>query len=125
MNKWASISPLTFVLIYLATAILPTQVRAQIPRPDWSPAPLLSDLLDLQTSIDPAALVDNPLPDGLSLQALGDLLKGLASQKKSITRGAQEIAIFRQAAPAVVLLRTKEASGSGVVLQNGLILTNR
>jgi S1-C subfamily serine protease len=40
-------------------------------------------------------------------------------------RGAQDVAIFRQAAPAVVLLKTKEGSGSGVVLQNGSVLTNR
>jgi len=40
-------------------------------------------------------------------------------------RGAQEIAIYRQAAPAVVLLKTAKASGSGVVLQGGVIVTNR
>ena len=125
MGKWTLLAPFTFVLVYLATAIPPTLVRAQIPPPDWSSAPVPSDLLDLQTSIDPAALADNPLPDGLSFQALGDVLKGLASQRKGVTRGAREIAIFRDAAPAVVLLRTKEGSGSGVVLQDGLILTNR
>jgi hypothetical protein len=37
---------------------------------------------------------------------------------------AQEIAAYRQAALAVVLPKTQEGSGSGVVLQNGLILTN-
>ena len=40
-------------------------------------------------------------------------------------RGPQEIGIYRRAAPAVVLLKTKEASGSGVVLDSGEILTNR
>jgi S1-C subfamily serine protease len=40
-------------------------------------------------------------------------------------RGAREVAIFRQAAPAVVLLKTKDGSGSGVILENGSVLTNR
>jgi S1-C subfamily serine protease len=40
-------------------------------------------------------------------------------------RGVQEIALYKQASPAVVLLKTKEGSGSGVVLQSGQILTNR
>jgi hypothetical protein len=47
------------------------------------------------------------------------------TREKLVTRGAREIAIFRQAAPAVVLIKTKEASGSGIILQNGLVVTNR
>jgi hypothetical protein len=35
------------------------------------------------------------------------------------------VKIYREAAPAVVLLVTKDASGSGVVLQSGMIITNR
>lgn len=66
----------------------------------------------------------NPLPDGASFEVLGRILKELARQPANM-RGAQEIAIYRQAAPAVVLLKTKEGSGSGVVLQNGQIVTNR
>jgi S1-C subfamily serine protease len=44
---------------------------------------------------------------------------------KSDTRGAREVAVFRKAAPAVVLIKTKEGLGSGIILKSGLILTNR
>ena len=66
----------------------------------------------------------NPLPEGASFEGMARVLKEFA-QSPANRRGAQEIAIYRQAAPGVVLLKTKEGSGSGVVLQNGLILTNR
>jgi S1-C subfamily serine protease len=66
----------------------------------------------------------SPFPDGTSFQELGKVLRAFG-QSPAAMRGAQEIAAYRQAAPAVVLLKTKEGSGSGVVLQNGLILTNR
>jgi S1-C subfamily serine protease len=127
MRKCTSIMLFTvpFVAICVATSIPTTKVYAQKSDLEWSSAPVPSDLIDYQSSMAPAALADSPLPEGLSFQLLGDVLKGLTGQEKAVTRGAQEIAIFRQAAPAVVLLRTTEASGSGVVLQNGLILTNR
>jgi hypothetical protein len=77
-------------------------------------------------SVKAGATADkSPLPEGMSLQALGDLPNALATQNTSVMRGAQDISVFRQASPAVVLLKTKKASGSGVILQNGLILTNR
>jgi S1-C subfamily serine protease len=66
----------------------------------------------------------SPIPGGASFDDFGRVLKEFARASAN-RRGAQEIAIYRQAAPAVVLLRTKEGSGSGIVLQNGLILTNR
>jgi S1-C subfamily serine protease len=68
--------------------------------------------------------ISSPLPEGASFQELGSVLK-VFSQPSTAMRGAQEIAAYRQAAPAVVLLKTKEGSGSGIVLQNGFILTNR
>jgi S1-C subfamily serine protease len=40
------------------------------------------------------------------------------------TRGAQDIALFRQAAPSVVLILAKDTLGSGSLLQNNVILTN-
>src|SRR4051794_684410 len=73
---------------------------------------------------DQAALDASPLPDGISFQAFGEMMITLA-QTPAPMRGAQEIAVYRQAAPAVVLLQTKKGSGSGVVLQNGQIVTNR
>ena len=67
----------------------------------------------------------NPVPEGMSLDGMGQLIKGLAGQSKLAARGAQEISVFRQAAPAVVLILTKHGLGSGVVLENGSIVTNR
>src|SRR4051812_12347310 len=75
-------------------------------------------------STDQTALSESPLPDGISFQDLGDMIGALAHAPVP-TRGAQEIAAYRQASPAVVLLKTKEGLGSGVVLQNGQIITNR
>jgi len=61
----------------------------------------------------------------MSFDTLAELLKALIIPEKSTMRGAREIAVFRQAAPAVVLIKTNEGSGSGIILQNGSILTNR
>jgi S1-C subfamily serine protease len=85
--------------------------------------PAMGESVTLGTGED--SFPGNPLPIGMSLASLGDLVKGLIDGQKATMRGPREIAIFRQAAPAVVLLKTREASGSGVVLQSGLILTNR
>ena len=49
----------------------------------------------------------------------------MAAPNKMVFRGAQETAVYRNAAPAVVLLKTNDGFGSGVILENGLILTNR
>ena len=40
------------------------------------------------------------------------------------TRSAQDVTLFRQAAPSVVLIRTKDATGSGSLLQGNVILTS-
>jgi S1-C subfamily serine protease len=66
----------------------------------------------------------NPLAEGTSFDELGKVLREFA-QTTSNRRGAQEIALYKQASPAVVLLKTKEGSGSGVVLSSGQVLTNR
>src|SRR5262249_33701796 len=69
--------------------------------------------------------LDNPLAEGMSFEGLRDLINAVAGPDRTTVRGAREIAVYRQAAPAVVLLKTKESSGSGVVLQDGRVLTNR
>jgi S1-C subfamily serine protease len=40
------------------------------------------------------------------------------------TRGPQDISLFREAAPSVVLIRTNDGFGSGSLLQDNVILTN-
>jgi S1-C subfamily serine protease len=121
----------TFLLVLaVALAHAPVTLRAQSP---LSSSPSASELattmpasgqaLEPENS-DEAALHELPLPRGVSFQALGEVVSALAHASVP-TRGAREIAAYRQAAPAVVLVRTREGSGSGVVLQSGLILTNR
>jgi hypothetical protein len=53
--------------------------------------------------------------------------EALATQFKDAvphTRSAQDQVLFRQAAPSVVLILTKDASGSGSLLQGNLVLTS-
>jgi S1-C subfamily serine protease len=53
--------------------------------------------------------------------------EALATQFKDAiphTRGGQDVVIFREAAPSVVLILTNDASGSGSLLQGNLILTS-
>jgi S1-C subfamily serine protease len=66
-----------------------------------------------------------PLPEGMTLDALQDLLKTMTDTDRSAMRGAKEVAIFRKAAPAVVFIQTSQAFGSGFLLKSGLIVTNR
>jgi S1-C subfamily serine protease len=100
--------------------ILDSPVQAQTPDTVSILRPTAGEALQLRDSVSPVLL-----PDEMSFKVLGEIIRGLARQEKSTTRGAKEIEIYRQAAPAVVLINTKEGIGSGVVLQNGLILTNR
>lgn len=74
---------------------------------------------------DEHGIAERPLPEGTSLKDLADIISAMKADGAARRRGAREIAIYRQAAPAVVLLKTAEASGSGVVLQGGVIVTNR
>jgi S1-C subfamily serine protease len=53
--------------------------------------------------------------------------EALATQFKEAiphTRGPQDISLFREAAPSVVLILAKDALGSGSLLQDNVILTN-
>jgi S1-C subfamily serine protease len=53
--------------------------------------------------------------------------EALATQFKEAvphTRGPQDISLFREAAPSVVLILTKDGRGPGSLLQDNLILTN-
>jgi S1-C subfamily serine protease len=123
MGKLVTFVSLTFVAAL--GGILASNFRAQSQTPDIvsTTPPIPGAAIELRDS--KAVPAGHPLPEGMSLKALGDLIKLLAAQDKPLMRGAKEIAVFRQAAPAVVYLKTKEGSGSGVILQNGLILTNR
>ena len=100
-----------------------SEVRAQAPTVSTA-MPTLGEFIAIANSTE-SEFPGNPVFDGMSFDTLTNLIRALITQKKPATRGAREVAIFRQAAPAVVLLKTKEASGSGIILQNGMVLTNR
>ena len=102
---------------------LPEEVRAEFPQ-------IASTMPDPGTPSKSPGSFENEFPgspifDGSSFDALGEVLNALLKPGSNSTRGAREIEIFRVAAPAVVLIRTGTGSGSGVILSNGLILTNR
>src|SRR4051812_19407840 len=106
----------------LGLALAAAPVQAQSPR--GSDLAMAMPAPGEATKSDQAALDESPLPDGMSFKALGEVMTALAHASAPM-RGAQEIAIYRQASPAVVLIKTKEGFGSGILLQNGTILTNR
>lgn len=62
---------------------------------------------------------------GGSARAYGKALSGLAPEGRSVTRGAKETQVYQAASPAVVLIVTKDALGSGVLVSaDGRIVTN-
>ncbi len=74
----------------------------------------------------PDALIMNavsPLSDGISPKKANDYLNQVPIAERR-TRGAREVAIYRNLSPSVVLIATKEAVGSGSVIAGGYILTN-
>lgn len=75
--------------------------------------------------VDHAFAPGVPFVAGLNFAELMSLVGEIASKEGVRTRGPREISIYRKASPGVVLIKTKEGSGSGVVLPNGLIVTNR
>jgi hypothetical protein len=73
---------------------------------------------------DVIATVDSLETDVSSTIAAGSaFLKEYSSNVRTI-RGARDIAIYRDAAPAVVLVVPKDGLGSGLLLDNKTILTN-
>ena len=75
---------------------------------------------------DVMPLSDAPGIDELSAPLIGQALISLFDDSVPRTRGAQDISLFRNAAPSVVLIWTKDgALGSGSLLKDNTILTNR
>jgi S1-C subfamily serine protease len=68
---------------------------------------------------------DAPGIDELSAPLIGQALVTLFNDSVPRTRGAQDISLFRNAAPSVVLVRTKNGFGTGSLLKDNTILTNR
>ena len=69
-----------------------------------------------------APLVASPLLEGVSPKNALAAVEKLRPERR--TRSGHNSAIFREAAPAVVLIVTNDALGSGTLLKRGEILTN-
>jgi S1-C subfamily serine protease len=113
-----------FLCAAISIPVLEPSARAQAVDVELTTVPSLGDPI-LSADGDQRGIGDRPLPEGVSFSELADMIVALKADGAARRRGAQEIAIYRQAAPAVVLLKTKSGSGSGVVLQGGAIVTNR
>jgi len=68
---------------------------------------------------------DAPSVDELSAPLIGQALVSLFKDSVPRTRGAPDILLFRNNSPAVVLILTTDGLGSGSLLKNNTILTNR
>jgi S1-C subfamily serine protease len=108
----------------LSIPVLGPSVRAQALDAELTTVPALGNPIP-RSGTDEHGIAERPLPEGVSFKDLADIISAMKADGAARRRGAREIAIYRQAAPAVVLLKTAEASGSGVVLQGGVIVTNR
>jgi S1-C subfamily serine protease len=105
--------------IVLLASLAPYQMaRAQ--QPLHFPSPELALPGVAQTSPIGAPTIDPSAYANLSAaEALATTFKDAIPH----TRSAQDQVLFRQAAPSVVLILTKDASGSGSLLQGNVILT--
>jgi S1-C subfamily serine protease len=68
---------------------------------------------------------DAPSVDELSAPLIGQALVSLFKESVPRTRGKQDISLFKKVAPSVVWIRTKDGFGTGSLLNNNIILTNR
>jgi S1-C subfamily serine protease len=92
--------------------------------------------VELFTLEIPKPGVEKALPAGTALASGASdvtLLSSIATEEALATqfkdemphtRGPQDISLFREAAPSVVLIRTNDGFGSGSFLQDNMILTN-
>jgi hypothetical protein len=64
----------------------------------WTTSPPVGETASLREASQ-AELPGTPLPEGMSLQAVGDLIRTAVSQDKRVLRGAREIGIYRRPLP--------------------------
>ena len=82
----------------------------------------------------PGAKTNTPLPfdydlaspglDGISPGRAASAILGLRGSSVSHSRGARDVAIFRDVSPSVVIVMTDNGLGSGSLISGNLILTN-
>ena len=108
-----------FAVVLLASVVPHQVVRAQ--QPLHLPSSELAIPGVAQKSPISAPTIDASAYANLSTA------EALATKFKDViphTRSAQDVALFRQVSPSVVLILTKDASGSGSLLQGNAILTS-
>ena len=109
-----------FLSIVLLVSMATSQV-SHAQQPSHIPSLEIPDPGDAQKSTQNRPAVD------MSAYANVTRAEALAMQFKDViphTRSAQDVSLFRQVAPSVVLIFTMSGIGSGSVLQNNVILTN-
>src|SRR5712691_3652980 len=106
MGKLVTFVSLTLVAALGGVLVSNFRAKSQTPEIASTAPPIPGAAIELRDS--KAVLTENPLPEGMSLTSLGDLIKVQAVQYKSLLRGTKDILIAWQAARAVVYLKTKE-----------------
>jgi len=94
------------------------QQRLVLPKAQTLSPGVASTLLNV-LSMDVAL----PSADGVFEKRIFEILSNTPENERT-TRGAQDIALFRNISPSVVLISTPTATGTGSVISGGLILTN-
>lgn len=88
-------------------------------------APMLRPGKAAAPSRAPAGLADAPNTDGRAAARFVRVLDGLQPEARATTRGTQEVQVYQKASPAVVLVVTEDAFGSGAMISaDGKIITN-
>jgi S1-C subfamily serine protease len=106
------------LLIVLATEydVSNAQQPSQIPRPELSMPGVSQKSSTRFPTVSSSAYADFSNAKARSTQFKDEVV--------SRTRSLQDISLFHQAAPSVVLILVKDALGSGSLLSNNIILTN-
>jgi len=111
-----------FAAATMSIALLNSHAMAQSELDTQLLSPMPGEPRSLPGDLSPT--VDNSGADiGSTIAAGSAFLKEFKTNERT-TRGARNVAIFRDAAPAVVLIVTNDSIGSGSLLDNGAILTN-
>jgi S1-C subfamily serine protease len=104
------------ILLPTLIGIAQAQQSLQLPRSELSiPGAVMKSSSVSAPDIDISAYSDVRGAEAMAMKF---------SEEIPHTRGAQDVSLFRADAPSVVLILTKDALGSGSLLQDNLILTN-
>src|SRR5271169_706998 len=107
------------LVIALVISVAGQSARAQQPLQIPSPEPSIPGVAQ-KSSVSTPAVNSSAYADFNSAEALTMQFKEAIPH----TRGPQDISVFREDAPSVVLILAKDVSGSGSLLQDNVILTN-